>query len=205
MAKPDLKVFPEDVVDVSKRGFARLNKEKLRLISKAASAIGSVKGGAAKEVTAARLKRNHLLDWLAKPFNIQETELKMTDAAAAIGVSRQCLRRILHRHDITTRRKDTAFMVSNYSLRVLHKKLSGEYKDHLASHVVEIPTEDLIQLEEAAKILKLPIWQALPLLNLHAKKSVLGEKAMYNKLSVEQCAFDHMADISMLRITGKYR
>ncbi len=160
MSEQNLRISPEDVHHPGERGFARLSPEKRREISKAASALGAAKGGSSPQTTAARLRKTGLLEWLVQPLSIDVEELKLSDAADVVGVSRQCLRRFVARYEITTRRQATAFMISKESLEMLHGKLQVELKDQLVLRLQQKRgTRNLMTIAEAAGILGKPISQ----------------------------------------------
>ena len=162
MAESQLKIRPKDVRYRNRRGFARLWSGKLRQISTAASARGAAKGGRSPQVTAARLKLNNLLDWLRAPFALEAREFKVTDAATAIGVSRQCMRRLLRKYGISTRRERTAFMVSNASMKFLHQKLREDLYEHVSGQITpKKPVDPALRSEQAP-------WLALLRSNFHS-------------------------------------
>lgn len=202
----ELRILPEDVIYRDKRGFARLSREKLAQISRVASTRGAAKGGASPQVTAARLRRNHLLEWLARPLERLAPELKMSDAAKLAGISRQYLRRAMRKHGLKTIRRWTSFMISSESIRELHQKLYMEYKDHVETYRNEhLWRDDFLDIKEAAKILHLEVWQALPLLNLHVEKREVNMEIFYKKSGVEACAAENFDRISTMRVSTRFR
>lgn len=183
----NLAVLPTDVLFHDRRGFARLSPAKRQEISKAASAKGAAKGGSSIQTRTANLNKTGLFAWLGQPFVLDSKEIKLGSAADVVGVSRQCMRRWVVRHRIKRRKQGTTTLISGKALKSLHRKLQVEFKIQL------------ITVAEAAQMLRLPIWEALPMLYKHVKKEIVDGEPMFYKQSVEAFVQDHTELIIRVR------